>query len=837
MSKVYLATDKKLGRRVAVKMLSLSSPQNQQDALHEARLLARFNHPHIVQIYDVLESDGQVCLEMEYVQGATLQHYTKTHILSIEQKIELLSHIADGLAAAHQQNILHLDLKPGNILVNDQGVAKIADFGISQLEDTSSSAANCSYGSLTAMSPEQLRSEPLDTRSDLFSFGLIAYQLLAGTHPYSGQAEDQSDKSIAEQIKYQPLQASAKRILGIPATLAQLIDLLLQFDKSTRPATAVEVSQQLKQILQSVSYENSEATVSLEEMELLNKAHEKAKARKKWLSVSALVAVAFCIITVGYWYWLENKPKIYIAALPIELREPNTLTAAQKEVLSLAVNDAIKQVFYEKNNYVLISDSEVRQTKLLLGENFSVKEIATALNADELVSASLSCNLTTCDLHFESIDGKSAALLGNARSASSNENYSEIFNASISSLTAIFSKGQRRVSLLDDSKRFLQEYAVIYERSESGVDSPEELVDQIEKLIAVHADFIPLYTLYRKAATRHFSQYKDPRVLLRLKSTLLNAPESYKTSSAYLIDLLQVYGLLDDRKNAKLLLNKIEASNLDTYEKLALAGTYYKNIGLKDKSLEYTKQAYDLRPTLANTRNLAIGLTLQGKYSEAIPFLEQALKLAPNNFVVNKTLADVYLLEGLIDQAIKLYKILISNQSKSVTTLSNLSIALSLQGELAEALRYAEKASALSQENDKLLLNYADLLYLNGKTNAAKETYEKIVSNNRENTPSLHFSQALVHINEGQRALSIIEQLIRQEPSNAEAYFVKTLILTRLGENMSAISALEQSLERGWKPDFYRLPWFVPLCKEPKLSALLGKHNFNFICNNEVTLP
>ena len=133
MSTIYLATDVQLNRQVVLKVMKLKS-DNVQRAINEAQLIASFNHPNIVQLYRILHEDEQVLLEMEYVKGTTLAHLIKERQLSITEKIDILSHICDGLAGIHEKEILHLDLKPANVLISENGAVKIADFGISKIK-------------------------------------------------------------------------------------------------------------------------------------------------------------------------------------------------------------------------------------------------------------------------------------------------------------------------------------------------------------------------------------------------------------------------------------------------------------------------------------------------------------------------------------------------------------------------------------------------------------------------------------------------------------------------------------------------------------------------------
>ena len=205
MGQVYRALDTRLNRPVAVKILSGETADRaaRRRFQREAQTASSLNHPHIVTVYDAGESDSRQYLVTEFVDGGTLQDWTRAEERSWRQIVELLTGVADGLARAHEAGILHRDIKPANILVTQSGYAKLADFGLAKLatglenaqerqdkttrtltEDVT--APGIVIGTLAYMSPEQAAGKPLDARSDIFSFGLVLYEALAGRRAFEG---------------------------------------------------------------------------------------------------------------------------------------------------------------------------------------------------------------------------------------------------------------------------------------------------------------------------------------------------------------------------------------------------------------------------------------------------------------------------------------------------------------------------------------------------------------------------------------------------------------------------------------------------------------------------
>jgi serine/threonine protein kinase/Tol biopolymer transport system component len=209
MSTVWLALDPRLGRRVAIKFLSdnLADAEARRRFQREAQMASSLNHPHIVTVYDIGEFDGRQYLVTEYVDGGTLKDWARDKRRTPLEVAELLTGVADGLAAAHQAGILHRDIKPLNILVARNGYAKLADFGLAKLAESGKfdlashspeapTRQGVILGTIAYMSPEQASGQPLDSRSDIFSFGVVLYEMLFGRRPFAGRTDLELLKTI-----------------------------------------------------------------------------------------------------------------------------------------------------------------------------------------------------------------------------------------------------------------------------------------------------------------------------------------------------------------------------------------------------------------------------------------------------------------------------------------------------------------------------------------------------------------------------------------------------------------------------------------------------------------
>src|SRR6266850_471130 len=266
MGEVYLAEDTKLNRRVAIKILppdTTASEQANQRLVREARAAANLDHPNICAIHEVGEEDGRSFICMQYIEGETLEVRMKRKPLDLSESLSIAIQVADALAEAHTRGTVHRDIKPANIMMTARGAVKVMDFGLAKLIQSSVefrseaeteaflSTPGAIIGTLPYMSPEQVRGEVLDGRSDIFSFGVVLYEMLSGQQPFASQSSATTASAI---LTHEP-PPLARYLRDAPTELERIVSKSLGKDVDERYQTAKDLLIDLERLRADLNFQ------------------------------------------------------------------------------------------------------------------------------------------------------------------------------------------------------------------------------------------------------------------------------------------------------------------------------------------------------------------------------------------------------------------------------------------------------------------------------------------------------------------------------------------------------------------------------------------------------
>jgi tetratricopeptide (TPR) repeat protein/predicted Ser/Thr protein kinase len=620
MGVVYRALDTKLNRPVAIKLLSddLADAAARRRFQREAQTASSLNHPHIVTVHDVGEFNGRQYLVTEFVDGGTLRDWAQATTRTWRQIVELLIGVADGLAVAHAAGIVHRDIKPENILVAKNGYAKLADFGLAKLWEATDTRAvtrtlsagrtrpGMIVGTIAYMSPEQAAGQPVDARSDIFSFGVVLYELLAGRRPFEGA----TDLERLQALISRPAPPLAELSLNVPADLRNVVEKALEKDPAERYQTARELVVDLRPVTRITTNAKPGTT---------------AVTGKRWKVIVPAAAAALAFSVAGYFYVhrpprLTDRDTIVLADFTNTTGDP-VFDGTLRQGLAIQL---------EQSPFLKIMDDEQVQQDLRLmsltpGTRIT-NQIAHDICVRDAAAATIGGSIASLGKNYvvtlQAITCQGGATV--AREQIQADDKEHVLNALGTAATAMRAK-------LGESRNSIQKLNRPLEQATTGsLEALQHYTAGYAELS--HGRFLAAVPLFKRAIAL------DPNFAMAYRhlSTAFNNAGDAGLEAEY-------------RSKAFALIDRVSE-----HERHSIAAGYYASTGELDKAIDAYRAGIGSYPRIWGFHNnLSENYMNLGQFEEGLQAGQTAAQLQPSAEPPYRRLLDAYMCLDRLDEAKK----------------------------------------------------------------------------------------------------------------------------------------------------------------------------------------
>lgn len=837
MGSVYKAKDLALERYVAIKMLRIAQ-DHQPMILAEARTISQFNHPNIVTVYDIARDENDNFIVMEWINGRPLNAVISPQGLPLKTLLAYAIQMVAALQCAHKQGIIHRDIKPQNIMVDGNGIIKMLDFGIATLQGERQEQT--ASGSPQYMSPEQTLGKVCDNRSDLFSLGIVLYEMLTGVKPFLGLNAHHIGlaitrgqyTSIPEVLNEQRLELQRentnKKQQLLLQTLIGMIDTLLKVEPSERYATADDLAEELAILDRQVNHQHS------------------WWHQQHWLTKAFIILPLISILgwsVRGVLFPPSTQELIErqlvdskkIAFLPFDNISGDPVLQLFSDGIATMLSNDLAEVGYQQGDGStwVLPISEIRKMNAP-----TVSEIYNEYGVDLVVTGSIQHMGSTRSVHLTLVNGKDGRVLKTqqltldantlfATQTHVREQVMALLGWHIPENLAV-QFAAHKPKLDGAYKHYLEGQGYLYRFDHD--DNIQNSLNAFQAAIELEPSYGDAYVGLAQVRLGQFLKTNDIS-FLPLMADAVDQLEKIDVQHRHLSYLQGEIALKQGQyQQASQLFEqaiKLNPNFFKAYTSLSMAYSELENAKQAEQILQ---TAYQLMP---NNNSIIVELGIfhyiNGDYQQAIHYFDQLAQQAPNNYIAYLNISACYYLIGDIKQAIVAVKKSLAIKPEA-NGYANLGTYYFILKDYARAVESYEQMIALNDTDYVNWGNLADAYYFANNAKFTVSFNEAITlaeqalmvnPNNQNAIASLAYYYAYVDKAEKAR---IYGEKINDKNSGAEQFLVAAAY-TRLGQNDVAIRYLKLAIDNQYSiAEIKSSPLFNSLKNEPDYQHLLGKN-------------
>ncbi|MBI3494263.1 MAG: protein kinase [Acidobacteria bacterium] len=832
MGHVYRAHDTELDRDVAIKVLSEgvpSDPMLLNRFEREARLTSALNHPNIVTIYGIERVDSLPCIVMELVNGATLRQTMTNRPLPLEQILDVAVQITAALAKAHDLGIVHRDLKPQNVMITNDGLVKVVDFGLSTLtpeppQEISEGSTRTPPSRLTSsgvllgtsdyMSPEQASGRRVDFRSDQFSFGSILYEMSTGRRPFHRPTSVQTMSAVIEDA---PAPFTVNDPL-LPDHLLAVIERCLAKDPNERYASTQDLARDLKAMRDVASRTRSHSS----QMTFSERLRLRAKRGRTAARAAAALVVAAAI---GAAAWsLRDRVRIpappvppsgrqQLAVLPFTNIGGDPVNTSFSDGLVEILTNQLTQITQLDRTVDVVPASDVRREAIA-----SAREARRAFGVSRVITGSVQRSSTRVRVTLNLVDTESLRQLS-ARSIDLElQEVAAMQDGVVREVAALLgtvvpldahealTAGSTTVSSAYDAylqgRGFLQRY--------EKPDAVKHAIQSFQRALELDPRFALAHAGLGEAYWRKYGLTKDARWSEEARASCTTAlgftdrlAPVYVTLGLIDAGTGRYYDAIQELKRAV----SLDPVSGDAYRELANA---YQAAGKNDDAEATYRMAIQVRPNYwSNYNALGTFYFRRQLWSEAEAQYRRASELTPDNARVYANLGAVYFSTNRFDDAARMLEKSVAI-APTAQAYSNLGTLYFGRGRYADAARMMEQASKSSEGDSQFWSNLAAAYYwAPGERAKARPAYERALGlakqesqvNPRNAALLLRMADCDSMLGNSQEARRLIERALALAPKDVASLFKAGVVYEQLGDRTRALEWIGKALAGGYSRD------------------------------------